>query len=253
MKLAHIINVTEIDESKKSSYLHIAQPVTLQSMLIARTNAKAQLDIDLVAIKHQAEEVQVPDTFILAPNIGKYAWEYIPALCNQVPQRPLPRLVDIINGLYAVSDAEYFIYTNLDIGLFENFYMVVKAIIDEGYDAFCINRIDLPKLHKGVPLDVNNMKIFPQVAGRKHIGIDCFIFRRDIVPQLALGNVYIGYPPVGMVLKTQIEKNSKNFAWFKDIAVTYHLGSDTPWKNEKSFYYRENFKQANGLYEHCFD
>ena len=252
MKLGHIINVTEIDETKKSSYLHIAQPVTLQSMVNACNSARDQLDIELVAIKHHAECIQVPDRFILAPNIEKYAWEYIPGLRNVMPQRPLPRLADIISGLYAVSDAEYFIYTNLDIGLFDNFYLVVKAIIDKGYDAFCINRIDLPKLHNGVLLDVSNMDLFPRIAGRKHIGIDCFIFRREIVPQLELGNVYIGYPPVGMVLKTQIEKTAKKFAWFKDIAVTYHLGNDTPWKNNTSPYYMENFNQAEGLYKNCF-
>ena len=252
MKIAHIVNVTEIDDSKKASYLHIAQPLTLKSMSIAKKTANGIVDIDLVAIKHKGENVNIPDEFKIAPDIEKYAWEYIPALKNILPRKPLPRLVDIISGLYSVSDAEYLIYTNLDIGLFSNFYKEIKAIIDSGFDAFCINRIDLPKKHNGILLDVNNMELIPKVPGHKHIGIDCFVFRRKIVPHLDLGNVYIGFPPVGMVLKTQIEKHSGNFEWFKDRVMTYHIGKDTPWKNTNAPYFGENFKQAEGLFVHCF-
>ncbi len=35
-QIAHIINVIEINETKKASYLHIAQPVTMRSMLTAK-------------------------------------------------------------------------------------------------------------------------------------------------------------------------------------------------------------------------
>ncbi|HKK16863.1 MAG TPA: hypothetical protein VJ981_09145 [Gammaproteobacteria bacterium] len=252
MKIDHIVNVTEIDDSKKSSYLHIAQPVTLRSMITAKKKAVGVVDTGLYAIKHRDEKVEIPAEFKLAPDIEKYAWEYIPALGNILPGKPLPRLADIISGLYAVSDADYLIYTNLDIGLFPDFYTDVKTIIDDGYDAFCINRIDLPKKYNGVLLDINNMELIPQVPGHKHIGIDCFVFKREIVPRLELGNVYIGFPPVGMVLKTQIEKHSRYFKWFKDRVITYHIGNDTPWKNTNSPYFRENFKQAEGLYVHCF-
>lgn len=251
MKIAHIVNVTEIDDSKKASYLHIAQPVTLKSMAIAKKMANGIVDIDLVAIKHLQENVHIPDEFKIAPEIEKYAWEYIPALKNILPRKPLPRLADIISGLYAVSDAEYLIYTNLDIGLFPDFYMDVKAIIDNGFDAFCINRIDLPKKHNGILLDINNMELIPKVPGIKHPGIDCFVFKRDVVPQLNLGNVYIGYPPIGQVLKTQIEKHSGNFTWNKDRIMTYHIGNDKPWKNTSSPYFMENYNQAKGLFIKC--
>ena len=251
MKIAHIINVTEIDESKKASYLHIAQPLTLKLMPISKKMAANAIDIDLVAIKHKSENIKIPKEFILAPDIDKYAWEYIPSLKDIIPHKPLPRLADILSGLYNSSDAEYFIYTNLDISLYPKFYIEVKAIIESGCDAFCINRIDLPKIHNGILLDEHSMELILQVPGHKHIGIDCFVFKREIFSYLDLGNVYTGFPPVGQVLKTQVEKNSNNFAWFKDRIITYHIGNDKPWENISYPYYLENYNQAKGLFIKC--
>ncbi len=54
--------------------------------------------------------------------------------------RKLPLIKDILGRLYDASDAEYFIYTNVNIGLMPNFYVAVNAIIESGYDAFVINR-----------------------------------------------------------------------------------------------------------------
>ena len=67
-----------------------------------------------------------------------------------------------------------------------------------------------------------------------------------------LGNVFIGYPPVGLLLKTQIERLSQNFNWFKGQNLTFHIGSDLSWKgNEESYknnnlgkYWMENIIQA---------
>jgi len=252
MEIAHIINVTEINDSKKASYLHIAQPLTMRSMVIAQKTAKSVIDVDLVAIKHKDEKVSVPSEFEWAPDLDKYAWEHIEALKNVIPHKPLPRLKDLILSLYNMSDAEYFIFTNLDIGLYPHFYIRVKEIIEKGYDAFCINRRDLPKEHDGVLLDESAIEMIFSIEGIQHPGIDCFVFKKEIVPSLNFGNVYIGYPPVGQVLKTQLEINSKNFLWVKDEKITFHIGSDIAWNNGGA-YLKENWNQANGLYVGCFN
>ena len=247
MKIAHIINVTEINESKKASYLHIAQPLTTKSMVMAKKKAESIINVELIAIKHSSEKVNIPSGFTWIPDLNKYAWEHINVLKNVVPRKPLPLLKDIIFSLYNSSDAEYFIYTNLDIGLYPHFYLKIKEIIDEGYDAFCINRRDLPKYYEGVKLDDSKIELICGLEGSRHNGIDCFVFKREIVPSLNLGNVYIGYPPVGQVLKTQIEFNSKKFLWVKDERLTFHIGSDKTWKSG-GVYWEENRNQANGLY-----
>ena len=252
IQIAHGINVTEIDESKKASYLHIAQPVTLKSMTIAQKMASTIIEVDLVAIKHQDEQIQVPLEFKWAPTIEKYAWEHIESLRNVLPHKPLPRLRDIILNLYNASEAEYFVYTNLDIGLYPHFYLEVAAMIERGYDAMCVNRRDLSKEYHGVLLDESTIELTFLAEGVRHPGIDCFVFRRAIIPSLHLGNVYVGYPPVGQVLMSQIMANAEKFVWIKDQALTFHLGSDRAWKNRSGPYNLENQRQAQGLYVHAF-
>lgn len=250
--IAHIINVTEITEAKHASYLHVAQPLTMKTMAIARKHAAEQsVAVELVAIKHHKESVDIPPEFVLAPDIESYAWEHIEHLKQLETKKPLPRLVDIVNGLYQTSTADYFIYTNLDIGLFPGFYIQVSNLIEQGYDAFCINRRTLPKEHNEVLLDENAVDTIFSLKGSEHPGIDCFVFRRDIVPKLKLENVFLGFPPIGQVLKCQIEDNSNNFRWIKDLVLTFHIGRDRPWAG-KSAYFEANLAQAEGLYTKCF-
>jgi hypothetical protein len=165
-----------------------------------------------------------------------------------MPHKPLPRVADILLNLYESSEADFFIYTNLDIGLYPDFYLKVSDLILDGYDAFCINRRDLAKSYKGVLLDDEKLELAFTIDGEAHPGIDCFVFKREMVPSLSLGNVYVGFPPVGEVLKTQIESNSKKFLWVKDQQYTFHLGSDRYWSKLRGDYPRENMKQADGLW-----
>lgn len=252
MKIAHIINVTEIDESKKVSYLHVAQPLTMKSMVLAKDKATDTVTIELVTVKHKTEEVAISPDFKLATDLETYAWEHIEALRIQATHKPLPRLTDIITSLYEASSAEYFIYTNVDIGLYPDFYIFVKSTIEKGFDGFCINRRELPKKNEGTLLDESNIDLVFATEGAKHGGIDCFVFKRGIVPYLNLGNVYIGYPPVGLLLMTRIKKLSQKFTWFKDEKLTFHIGSDRAWKssgesyqnNNLGRYWMENVNQA---------
>ena len=258
VKIAHIVNVTEICETNKASYLHIAQPLTMKSMVMARQQAKGLGRVDLFATKHASENVAIPPEFNWAPDIEKYAWEYINSLKKIKAKKPMLRIVDILTSLYPVSDADFFIYTNIDIGLFPDFYIKVFEFIKNGYDAFCINRTNLPKKIDGVLLDKDNIELIFTLRGKgdAHRGIDCFVFKRQIVPLLDLGNVFIGYPPVGQVLLTQIKNNSKRFKWFKNESITFHIGKDALWvreKEQKTAYWKENYKQARGLYKYCFE
>ena len=247
LKIAHVINVTEITESNKKSYLHVAQPVTLKSMVVAKKMAEGLVDVELWAVKHKRERVNIPGEFRWSKEIDKYAYEHIGPLKN-VP-KPLPRMKDIILSLYDSSDANYFVYSNLDIGLYPNFYIKINSLISRGYDALCINRRDLPKSYEGIVLNEDKLELAFLADGNKHPGIDCFVFRKEIVPSLNLGNVYLGFPPVGQVLRAQIELQSNNFLWVKDEQYTFHLGSDLQWTKAKGVYAAENWKQADGLYQ----
>jgi hypothetical protein len=247
--IAHIINVTELTEANRASYLHVAQPVTMKSMALARRLACDLVEVELWAIKHKSECVEIHEDFKWANPIERYAHECILSLRDEYPRRPLPLIKDILLGLYETSNAEYFVYTNLDIGLYPDFYLKVDALIRDGYDGLCINRLTLPKVYQGVVLDAASLELAFMAEGERHSGSDCFVFRREIVPSLNLGNVFIGFPPVGKVLRGQIELCSKRFLWVKEMRCTFHLGDDLAWKSSSSQYAAENRKQAAGLYE----
>lgn len=247
--IAHVINVAEITDSNKGSYLHIAQPITLKSMVIARRAAAKVVDVDLYAIKHKDERVEIPEEFKWLPDIAKYAWEHIASLTDVLPHKPLPRLVDIINGLYENSDAEFFVYSNVDISLYPNFYIYVNDLINNGLDGFCINRRTLPKDFNGILIDETNFELCYLMNGELHHGVDCFVFKREIIPLINLKNVFIGYPPVGKVLRSQIEMNSKNFNMQLYSRVTFHLGNDLIWKDKENPYWIANEQEALGLYK----
>jgi hypothetical protein len=247
MKIAHIINVVEVTEANQASYLHIAQPLTIRSMVIAQRAAKGGVDVDLFAIKHRDEFVEIPEEFHWVEDISAFAWEYIPELKNHHPYKPLPRIHDIIHGLYNVSDADYFIYSNLDIGLFPHFYLAVKKWIGRGYDAFCINRRGLPKQVDNILLNEDSIELAYMLDGRLHPGIDCFVFRRDVVPSLNLGNVFVGFVPVGQVLMHQIFSHSKKNTWIKYERLTFHVGRDNP-RKVGQHYDVVNHQVAKGLF-----
>lgn len=248
IKIAHIINVAEITESNRKSYLHVAQPVTIKSMIVAKQMAENSVDVELWAVKHKHETIDIPSEFRWTKQIDEYAYECIDTLREITPHKPLPRIADILRSLYESSDAEYFIYTNLDIALYPDFYIKVSNLISEGYDALCLNRKDLAKTYNDVLLDADKLELAFVADGEEHPGIDCVVFRKEIFPLLNFGNVYIGFPPIGQVLKTQIELNSKRLLWVKNQQYTFHLGSDKYWTTQRGEYASENMKQAGGLY-----
>lgn len=252
MKLAHIINPVKVD-SNNSSYLHIAQPITFQSMLQAQYEAHRFKDMDIhvdlyITQYHKDREI-VPKGFIILPDLDKSTLDFH---TFKTGNRELPRIRDIIDRLHESSSAEYFVYTNVDIGLQKNFYIYVVTLINKGFDAICINRRNnIPKYLNGFGiLDVSQLEIIYKQKGEKHRGTDCFIFRRDIVPILNLGNVFVGYPPVGKALREQIQKNSERFIWVKNKRVTFHIGKDNP-RNMKMSIHIEYTEYNKREYEKC--
>ena len=246
LKLAHVVNAIEITDASRGSYLHVAQPVTLASMVTAKRMAEQVVAVDLFGISHATEEVELPGEFNRLPDIQRYAYDVIAELKNVTPKKPLPLLRDILQPVMNHTDAEYLIYTNLDIGLFPNFYLRLTELIGQGYDAMCINRRTLPKSVQGVTLDDKTLPLIYMLEGHQHVGIDCFVFKLQVLPKLDLGNVFVGFPPIGQVLRSQIEDHSSAFWWEKRERLTFHLGDDQVWRGRRGDYARANFHAAEG-------
>jgi hypothetical protein len=111
------------------------------------------------------------------------------------------------------SDAEYCIYSNVDIGVMPSFYVSVRALLGQGHDAIVINRRTVPKTFQS-PEDLP--LIYAQV-GKSHPGFDCFVFRREPAAGFVLGTACIGIPWVGRVLLLNMLANSRNLAYLPSL------------------------------------
>jgi len=168
MKIAHIINVIDLKNLPKDSDLHVAQAITIKSMIEAKNHTSH--DVELYAVKHKDETVSVPKEFSMAEDLQRYCYDVIKELPKE---RKLPLIGDIINSLYDSSDADYFIYTNVDIGLVPEFYDYVAESLQSGTQVMFINRRTMPKQVDNEPVDENNYKKLFEMRGEYHPGKDC--------------------------------------------------------------------------------
>lgn len=249
ISIAHIVNPVKVKEDNPS-YLFIAQPVTFQSMVNAKEYAKDKVNVNLYTTQYPEDREIIHKDFIILPDLEKNINDYVDL---RIKSRKLPTIRDILMRAYENCTEEYIIYSNVDIGVKKDFYLFIKENIEQGYDGLCIHRQDLPKSIKDVGiLDVNKLDIIYNLKGKYHYGHDCFLMRRENIPKFSLRHVFIGYPPVGMVLKCQIKKFAKKFKEYPStISMTFHLGSDqVPMKNNltNKEYREENMRQAKGLY-----
>jgi len=200
--------------------------------------------VELYAVKDRHETVNIPEEFTMTEDLQRCCYDVIDTLPKT---KMFPLIADILERLYRASDAEYFIYTNVDIGLFPNFYDFVKEKINEGLDAFCINRRDMPKRVDGEIINEKNYQKLFRLKGTGHPGKDCFVFKRSSLKVMDFKNVFIGAPPIGRVLMKQVKKTSINFHWFTEEFVTFHIGSDLVWNNPDNPYWLQNINEGSGI------
>lgn len=212
---AHIINPVIV---QPTSDLFVAQPVTFETMRIARDFAAGQVAVKLLTTQYPEDRALVPDDFTATPDLERSVLDLAPFNIK----RKLPLLRDIVERLYeAAPEADYLIFTNNDIGVMPYFYVAVNALIDSGYDALVINR-------RIVLSDYRTLAEIPLMyaeADQKHEGHDCFVFRREVFPKYRLGDICVGMPYIGRVMVWNLFCFARTFKEFKEMHLTFHLGS----------------------------
>ncbi len=236
LKIAHIINPVRVNSS---SDLYVAQPITFATMKKAQECAQADPAVQLYAAFFPEDEDYIPDYFVKTEALNRSILD-IKAFKRK---RKIPLIKDIIDRLYKSSDADYYIYTNVDIALQPYFYKTVSSIIEEGYDAFSINRRTIRMKGETVPLAT----LYAE-AGSKHPGHDCFIFSKKIYPHFGLGTACIGADWIGKVILTNLICHSTKFKVFEDLHLTFHLGDERNWRNPAySGYDEHNREQLHNI------
>ncbi|QXD23952.1 hypothetical protein F7C95_18885 [Opitutia bacterium ISCC 51] len=151
---------------------------------------------------------------------------------------------DLLDQAYRSSDAEWVTYTNVDISLMPTFYKRVVQLIEEGNDTIVINRRTIPKKWSSVA----ELEHMYKEKGDFHLGYDCFVFPRNWIPSLDLGDVCIGAPYVGLALMLALFVKANSLKLVQYEHLTFHLGDDRDWNNSKSLdfaYFNED--QVRGL------
>jgi hypothetical protein len=218
IKLAHIINPVVVPQS---SSLYFAQPVTFETMRRARDQAKMEVDISFFTAQYPEDLEIIPLDFSPTYNLERSILDF----GEFKNPRKLPLLKDILDRLYAATDAEYLVYTNVDIALQSHFYIRIAEFIAAGHDAFTINRRTI----NGAYTSLEQLPEMHEDPGEPHRGWDCFIFRRDVYPKYILGNVCIGIPRADLVLLSNLQAYAKNFSEFRHEHLTFHIGNDRSW------------------------
>ncbi len=220
MKIAHIINPVKVGEA---SDLYIAQPITFETMRRAERKAEEiGLEVELYFTCFEEDLDMAPEGFQPAQMLTRSVMD----VGTFQKQRKLPLVKDILDRLNEASDADYFIYTNVDIAVKPDFYIEVKRKIEAGYDAFVINRRTISKVHTSV----SEIDAMYAEEGEKHPGYDCFVFKKEAYKQYTLGDTCIGANWIGRVLISNLIIHSENFHVFEDEYLTFHIGDDRSWK-----------------------
>lgn len=195
------------------------QAVAIASMLRARRESE-KANVTLAASVFPEDGEILPKEFVRLKDLSRsIATEY--PLLNF--SKNLPFVNDIFDNLRSSQNYysfDYVIYTNSDIIVRNNFYDVIAAAVKSGYDGFVINRRTVSNLKSGkgggkVALyTAQDLDSIYNLSGQMHPGSDCFVMKRDIFDSIKMGDIFLGYPPVGNVLLVQVQSLAKKFRHF---------------------------------------
>lgn len=224
--IAHIINPVPVTVSTP---LYFAQQITIESMIAAKSVAIDQICIQQFYTKFAEDQLNMPESFIPTSDLGRSVLD----ISNFKLRRQLPLIKDILDRLYKATNAEYLIYSNVDISLMPHFYNTVYYLIELGYQAFTINRRTIPaKYHH-----IDELPLMYAELGEPHRGWDCFVYHRSLYPRFELGNVCVGAPLVGLVMISNLIAFADKFRQITDLHLTFHLGNERSWHSESKSEY----------------
>lgn len=240
LSIAHIISPVLVDNT---SDLFIAQPITFETMRIAREFAKDIAEVDLYAVQfHDESRIILPDIFKRTPDLTRSVAD----IKTFKQRKKLPLIKDILDTLYESSQAQYLIYTNVDIALQPYFYQAVDMFLRQGYDAFVINRRTIT----GKYTTVEQIPFMYAEIGDSHKGYDCFIIKRELYPKFKLGTICIGTAWIGRALLANMATYADKYREFRDEHLTFHIGDPCTWRNEQfNDYFQENWNEYLKIFQ----
>jgi len=242
--IAHIINPYQSDDASESH----KHAITFRSIEQAsRQINPEEIHLDLLTAQHSSDHAVIPDDYHKTKDFHRSVTDRH----SFTKPKQLPLLKDILDRLYESSNAEYLIYTNMDIILQPHFYDKVAQLIAKGHDAFIINRRRI----EDKDYSEDDLPQILQQKGKSHPGFDCFVFHRSLYPYFQLGDVCVGIPFAGVTLAHNLFCFARYFGLYDDLHLTTHLGMEVLPKRDKEYYWhnRREFQKIVQQLWHRFN
>lgn len=215
MRFVHAINPVNMPEGHELSW---TQDLVFESMRLAKEQAHSNCTVKQLGLVYPEDQSRVPDHFEKVIELERSVQD-----CgNFEDKRKLPLIHDIIHCAYRHSEpGDFLVYTNVDIMLMPGFYTAIETLLrSETCDALVINkrRIDTRyKKPEDLPL------IFAQL-GKSHPGFDCFVFKRELVPDMRFEQICLGVPGIGISLAHNIFALAEVPQYRDELHLTVHAG-----------------------------
>lgn len=234
--LLHIINPFD---SPLSDQRHI-QEITFQSIGKALAYGTGHLEVGIRATRFAEDRSILPKYIKEVENLKRSVVDFGDF---KIP-RQLPLIADILENAFQ-EEADYYLYTNIDIALQPHFYSFVAEQIRKGHDALIINRRRIPWKYADVTLEE-----MYQVSGKSHPGFDCFVFTKEIAHKLQLGHICVGIPFIGVVLAHNLFAHARKLGFYDQEHLTFHLGMEVMPPRDQPYYWH-NRREFFGKVKHA--
>lgn len=215
MKFAHVINPVN---APAGSELSVIQPITFEAIRKAHEFCEGKPLVELYTVSYPEDHAIIPDYFKKLPDLKRSVLD----VAKFSAIRKYPLMMDVFNAVYDGSDADYLIFTNMDITLMPHFYTAVEEILYGEFDALLINR-------RGISAKYNKVEELPLMYaefGKPHPGFDCFIFKRELLKKLQLENICVGISFSEVALVHNFIAFAENLKLVDDLHLTFHIGSE---------------------------
>ncbi len=238
--LAHIINPVKTE--KNSPFFGIQQ-ITFESIRNAKrfslstTFPKFETlekfthdkEIDLYTTQFPEDRTIIPQDFTVLDDLQRSVLD----IAKFENERKLPFIQDILSAVAKASDTDYFIYTNMDIGLMPSFYETIFREIEAGHDAMLITRRRVSKHY-------NSVSQLPEIyadTGKPHPGYDTFVFHRSLLKKFVLSEICVGIPFLEVSLLHNLIAFSQNLKLIDRAHLTFHIGMEVMPPVDAQFYW----------------
>lgn len=224
-KIAHIINPVKVPESNE---LYIAQPITFQSILNAKNFSTHKENVEIYTVQFEEDKPIIPKEFQQLSNLSRSILD----VNAHLKKRKLPLISDIFEKFKEIEDADYFLFTNVDIAVMPSFYDSLFHYIEQGHDVVVINRRRISRKYKSV----NELPQMYADLGKSHPGFDCFLMHKNLLNKLILGNICVGISFLETTLVHNLFSFAENPLFVPDAHLTFHIGMEVLVPRQNAFY-----------------